>query len=249
MQLLKIATALPVLLLFSCTKELSHQSTSGKAEIIISNVVDGQSLQFGVAYTNNFGEDYTVSKLKYYISNISLIDSFGNSHYVNDSYFLVDQSDPSSFKLNFQSDIGRYKAVQFLIGVDSIRNVSGAQTGALDPAKEMFWTWNSGYIMAKLEGTSSLSNLPDNRIEYHIGGFHGENKVLRTVALPFDQIYPISIDKMLTIEINSEVQSWFSSVHPISIINYPACTSPGELASQFADNYSKMFAVSLVVLQ
>ena len=49
---------------------------------------------------------------------------------------------------------GNYNSLSFLLGVDSMHNVSGAQTGALDPANDMFWTWNSGYVMAKMEGAS-----------------------------------------------------------------------------------------------
>ena len=40
------------------------------------------------------------------------------------------------------------------LGVDSLRNVTGVQTGALDPAMDMYWTWNTGYVMAKLEAAA-----------------------------------------------------------------------------------------------
>jgi hypothetical protein len=50
--------------------------------------------------------------------------------------------------------------IRFLLGVDSARNVSGIQTGALDPARGMFWTWNSGYVMAKIEGSSPSAHVP-----------------------------------------------------------------------------------------
>ena len=56
--------------------------------------------------------------------------------------------------LNLYLPEGDYTELQFLLGVDSLHNVSGAQTDDLDPAKDMFWTWNSGYVMAKMEGNS-----------------------------------------------------------------------------------------------
>ncbi|WP_316930094.1 MbnP family protein, partial [Hymenobacter sp. IS2118] len=37
--------------------------------------------------------------------------------------------------------VGDYQSVSFTVGVDSARNVAGAQTGALDPNNGMFWTW------------------------------------------------------------------------------------------------------------
>jgi hypothetical protein len=45
------------------------------------------------------------------------------------------------------------------VGVDSIHNVSGAQTGAPTGERNVL-DWNSGYVMAKLEGNSSVSNQP-----------------------------------------------------------------------------------------
>ncbi len=69
----------------------------------------------------------------------------------------------------------------FLLGVDSLHNVSGAQTDALDPAKDMFWTWNTGYVMAKLEGNSPSSALVNNKYEFHVGGFSGKYNVLKKI--------------------------------------------------------------------
>jgi hypothetical protein len=61
--------------------------------------------------------------------------------------------------------------MEFMIGVDSARNNSGAQTGALDPTNGMFWSWSTGYIMAKFEGTSAQSPAAANALKFHIGGF------------------------------------------------------------------------------
>jgi hypothetical protein len=249
MQLLKLTAAVSVLFLMSCQKEVSLESNSTKIQLSISNTVNGSPLSFGVPYTNSFGEDFTVSKLKYYISNIALIDSNGRLHKAPDSYFLFDQGNPSSMNISFSDDISAYKGIQFLIGVDSVRNVSGAQTGALDPTNEMFWTWNSGYIMAKLEGSSSLSTLPDNRIEYHIGGFEGPDKVLRTISFEFDQVYHLSLNKTLTVNLNAELQNWFNGVHNLPIQNNASCTTPGSLASEYSDNYSTMFSLGAVTYQ
>ena len=249
MQLLKLTAAISVLFLMSCQKEVSLESNTTKIQLAITNTVNGSPLVFNSPYTNSFGEDFKVSKLKYYVSNIALIDSNGRLHKSADSYFLFDQGNPASMNISFNDEIAAYKGIQFLLGVDSIRNVSGAQTGALDPTNEMFWTWNSGYIMAKLEGSSSLSTLPDNRIEYHIGGFEGPDKVLRTVTFEFDQVYHLSLNKTLTVNLNAELQNWFNGVHSLPIQNNASCTTPGSLASEYSDNYATMFSLGSVIYQ
>src|SRR6476469_3930407 len=123
MQLLKLTAAISVLFLMSCQKEVSLESNTTKVHLTIINTVNGSPLAFGVPYTNSFGEDFTVSKLKYYISNIALIDSNGALHKATDSYFLFDQGNPSSMNISFSDQIAAYKGIKFLIGVDSIRNV------------------------------------------------------------------------------------------------------------------------------
>lgn len=243
MKLPKLLLALPLLLLLSCQKEVVNSFPKGGVSLRFNNLMDGDSLQFDIPYANRSGEDFTVSRFKYYISNIALVDTAGALHKIPDTYFLVDHSKSSSLSLDMQATEGRYRAVQFLVGVDSIRNVSGAQAGALDPSLDMFWTWSTGYIMAKLEGRSSLSTAPDNRIEYHIGGFKAPNSALRTVTLPFGQNHPVEKGKTLVIRIGAELLDWFDGVNDLSIAGQPVIMGPGLPASQFADNYASMFFI------
>lgn len=244
MKLPHLLAILCMIALFSCQKEVHNDLSKGKADIHFTNVVGTKPVSFNTPYFTHKGEDFTVTKLKYYITNITLVDSAGQNHLIPDSYFLVDQEIPASLTIPLQTDEARYKGIQFLIGVDSTRNVSGAQSGALDPALDMFWTWNTGYIMAKMEGTSSRSTLPNNRLEYHIGGFQGSEKVLRTVYLPFGQNYSISSDHTLNINIRADILAWFDGAYDLPLSAYPTCTSPGLLASHYADNYANMFSIT-----
>ena len=199
-------------------------------------------------YTNPFNETYTVSKFKYYISNISL-RGIGASADEKDSYHLVDAALPASLSFYFESGLNTFSSVQFLLGVDSARNVSGAQTDALDPLNDMFWTWNSGYVMAKMEGASPQSNQVGRKIEYHIGGFKGANSVLKTISLPFpaNKLANIKLGKTCEIIIEADLDSWWHTPNNLTITSRPVCTTPGDAAKGIADNYSKMFTVTDVL--
>jgi hypothetical protein len=247
MKLLRLICALPLLLLLSCQREVSPAPVvKGKVRLQFSNMAGGTPFQLNTPYINRAGEDLVVTKYKYYISNIVFIDTAGRPHPIDNSYFLVDHSNTASLNFEVAPNVGRYHQLQFLVGVDSIRNVSGAQTGALDPLLDMFWTWNTGYIMAKLEGTSSLSTLPNNRIEYHIGGFKGVDNALRTVTLPFTQASDISNEKTLVIGVQAELFDWFDATHALSLSTSPAIMSPGPQARKFADNYATMFSITSI---
>ena len=88
---------------------------------------------------------------------------------IPNTYFLVNQDEEASMAIEMDSlPLGLYKSIKFMIGVDSTRNVSGSQTGALDPANGMFWTWNSGYIFLKMEGTSPVIPNTGHNFTFHI---------------------------------------------------------------------------------
>lgn len=204
---------------------------------------------FDSTYINPFGEQYTVNKFRYYISNIIFVGNAADTKTIRfDTTILVDETKPASKEITLPVPEGSYNAITFLLGVDSIKNVSGAQSGALDPLQDMFWTWSTGYVMAKLEGNSPASKLPRRMFEYHIGGFAGRNNALKNIQLnsPDKRSIPISKtsgQQIQQIVISADINAWFNSVHELKIAANPACTFIGELAKKYADNYSNMFAI------
>jgi hypothetical protein len=238
-----------LLILAGCGKNSDPAENTGTVRISLKNMVNGTPLTLGSpAYTNPFGESYTVNKFKYYISNIT-VNFSGMSYSEKESYHLVDQADAASQSISFAAKTGTFSNIIFTLGVDSLRNVSGAQTGVLDPLKDMFWTWNSGYIMAKMEGTSPLSTQPNNKVEYHIGGFSGANNVLKTISLTFPagKLLDIREGKTSELKIEADLNKWWQQPNDIKIVTTPVCTTPGVLAANIAANYSKMFTLTDVV--
>jgi hypothetical protein len=213
----------------------------------ITNKAGSSNLVLGSTYNNPFGEPITISQFKYYITNISLIAANGAEEKIPDTWFLVNQKMDSSLVLSLSVAGRQFTAIKFLIGVDSIHNVSGVQTGALDPANAMFWTWNTGYVMAKLEGTSPLSKEPGTGVSYHIGGFRTGENTIREIVLRFPMPLVLSDTAASEIEIDADAMKWFDGVHPFKIAEIPYCTTPGKLAVSIADNYATMFSVAQII--
>lgn len=198
-------------------------------------------------YTNSSGESFTVTKLNYYITNIKMIKADGSEYAEPESYHLIQGDVASSHHFHMKSvPKGSYKGVSFLIGVDSTRNVSGAQTGALDPANGMFWTWNTGYIMAKLEGTSPAATSTDKKFTHHIGGFTGSNNSVKKVTIMFPQNMDVLSTKELSVMLNTDVLKWFSP-SSISIAANTNIMSVGMTSAAIASNYANMITLSSVV--
>lgn len=130
------------------------------------------------------GDTLTFSTFKYYVSNIRLKKTDGTWWSDKESYFLIDASVPNSNVLNLKNvPSGSYTQMEYTLGVDSLRNVSGAQTGALSLDNGMFWSWNSGYIMLKAEGTTP--NAASGSFAFHLGGFQGANNIVTTRSTDF----------------------------------------------------------------
>ena len=224
-------------------------TATGTLKITFINTVKQQPLVLdSFTYTNPSNEEYTVTKFRYYISHIKLQPTT-NAIAEKNSYHLVDARKPGSMSFSFPAAAGNYSGFSFLLGVDSLKNVSGAQSGALDPINDMFWTWNTGYVMLKMEGNSPAANVMNNKVEYHIGGFKGDNNVLRNIKLPFNLTQQLKIASGKTTEliIETDLDKMWQDPNTIKISATPVCTTPGLLARNIADNYSKMFAVKTII--
>lgn len=230
-------------------KQFAPVDGTGMLKITFINTVKGVPVQLNDStYTNPFAEQFSISKFKYYISNIAL--AFADGVFKEtDSYHLVDEGNRSSLSFSFLTNVNTYHSLLFMLGVDSLRNVSGAQTGALDPLNDMFWTWNSGYVMAKMEGRSPQSNVVNAKVEFHIGGFSGQNNVLKKIKLnfPAGMLLEIREGKTSEIIIEADFDKWWQGPNDLKISDNPVCTTPGELAKKFADNYSKMFSIKNII--
>lgn len=179
----------------SCKKEEPGYNSNAKGELTVEfdNIVGAADLQLNTAlYSNASGEAFTISKMKYYVSNFKLATANGSVYTIpqDSSYFLIEEGVNNKAKLSVPE--GEYTSISFVLGVDSLRNTMdlSKRTGVLDPgaaASEMYWGWNSGYIFLKLEGTSPAVASANHVFMYHSGGFGGYSTPtpnnLRTVTL------------------------------------------------------------------
>lgn len=232
-----------LLLMSCCTLMVTAQQF---ITVTFNTMVGSKPLNTDSIYTNQFGETFKVRNYRYYISNIILIDSItNNSQTFNDQYFLIDEKEQASKHIVLPTSLQNITGVGFLLGVDSIKNVSGVQTRSLDPAKGMFWTWNTGYVMAKLEGTSPLAKTPGHAFSYHVGGYKPGEAVAKNIQLLLQPAVMVNTS-LKEIVIAADLLKWFSGKHDIKISDAAFCHEPGNLAMQLADNYANMFSIEAV---
>lgn len=162
------------------------------------NYYAGKQLVLDSVYRSN-GDSISFETLRYYISNVSFY-SKGNLAFTEpNSYHLVDIEDITSSDVTIEVPGICYDHIEFSLGVDSLTNISGAQTGDLDPAKGMYWAWQTGYVNFKLEGYSSHCNTRKHAFQFHLGGYRFP--VTQEISLPAnnqeDIIVILSIDNII----------------------------------------------------
>ncbi|GAB4331540.1 MAG: hypothetical protein OHK0038_06490 [Flammeovirgaceae bacterium] len=244
-------------LVISCEDDKDEVNPNEKGEIVIEfdNIVGYKDLILSNgSYTNSSNESFSITTLQYYISNIKLKNANGTEYVVpqDESYFLVREHVEESREIKLQVPEGDYTEITFMIGVDSLRNTMdvSARKGVLDigdenTGKSMYWSWNSGYIFYKIEGTSPQSPLDNNIFFYHVGGFGGYSSPtvnnIRTQKLSFgtDKAM-VRHDKTPTVHLTMDVLKVFDGTTKISIAANPS-SHFSSWSSNVANNYLNAF--------
>jgi hypothetical protein len=211
-------------------------STTGSVNVELEHIIQDLPMVLNQQYILNNGDTMSFTTLKYYLSNIQLVKADGSTWSESNSYHLVDLSDESSTLLTLNDvPMADYTGMNLMIGVDSLHNVSGAQDGALNVANGMFWSWNTGYIFIKMEGTSTQSM--NDAFTYHIGGFSGANNAIQSKYMYFNGSFLMARpDAVPQVHLSLNIQDLFENGIQTDLIN--SIASPGVESSEAAAAFS-----------
>lgn len=266
MKLIFFRCAIAALLVFplvSCEEEdvkpQLDPNKKGSIELKFDNVAGSQDFAFGTTYQNSAGETFKVNVLQYYISNISFKKADGTEYIVpqDSSYFLIREQDAATQKIRLSNiPLGDYTEVSFIVGVDSLRSTlpPSERKGVLDigaDAQGMYWTWNSGYIFFKMEGTSAqipvTETNPNGLFKYHIGGFGGYSTPtfnnIRKITLPMNgEKAKVRDDSSPSVHILVDILKVFEGDMTISLAQNPIV-----MGNPFSLNVSKNYMNAFVI--
>jgi hypothetical protein len=179
-----------IILLVACGKETPPTIVTvatTNLSITFNNTVNGKTISSSdTNYRNAAGNLYTISLLKYYVSNLVLVDE-NNKEWFAKNYNLIniDELAQNTFLLK-GIPTAKYTKMKFILGVDSLRNTTGVQDGFLDPSYGMLWDWNTGYIFFKHEGNYKNKVNEIKPLRFHLGKDLGRGYV--EVNLPLVNI-------------------------------------------------------------
>lgn len=180
-----------------------------------------------VLYYNSNKDSLLIESLRFYVSNIELLNEKETVLSLKDNYYLIDLEYPESLKIEIptKSNIS-FNSIKFGIGIDSITNSKGVMGGDLDPTKGMYWTWQSGYINFKLEGVSDKCNTRKNRFQYHLGGYQEPLNLYQEISLKIPSesreiVIDVDISSLLdNLDLSTTNQIMSPSYEALEIANF-----------------------------
>ena len=153
---------------------------------------DSIAIKFNLKWNNNpletnkkyysKNDSLQISTLKFYVSNLIIKHDDHSIFQEKNSYHLIDIANSKSLNFNIcKKSEKSISAIEFNVGIDSLKSVSGALSGDLDATKGMYWAWQSGFINMKIEGTSNSCDTRKNQFNFHIGGYKKPNFAMRKI--------------------------------------------------------------------
>lgn len=192
-----------------------------------------QKLELNKAYfIEGLNDSVSISSFKCYISNICITTTKRKLVTLEKKHHLLNLENTTTLILPINTKFPA-TAITFDIGIDSITNSKALLSGDLDPMNGMYWTWQSGFINWKIEGSSPHLTTRNHHFQYHIGGF----------SAPFNSL------QHLTLQVNKEsathcivvdLKPFFESA---GLFNTPEVMSPGLKATALANIFSSLFSI------
>ena len=191
---------------------------------------DFNSIQF----TNAYGNELSIERLRYLISKIKLTKNTGEVITI-DEYNLVDLEDANSlnFSTNQTVDVGSYSNISFVFGFTNEDNTDGVYAD-LNSA-----TWNvptmlgGGYHYMQMDGKYINSSNVESSYNYH--AIRAVDNTGPNPTFPQDTFFEVSLGEiMLTgateITIAMNIAQWFKQPNTWNLNEYNQMLMPNSTA-------------------
>lgn len=217
---LSIFTLLLIALISACSKPAPPSTV----QIQFNQTVDSLELEQYDYYLNAAENNYNVMRLRYFVSNIYLIDSYGDSIRLKEVHYVdIDKEETLSLSAEEAIPNRKYTDISFTFGLNENHNISNA---FLNESFHSAMVWpdimGGGYHYMKIEGYYQHSDGTDRSYNLHSGKWEDHHKYIN-IKLPLN-LYAKGND--ITLNINMDINQWLSHPNtynfeeqPISIMN------------------------------
>jgi uncharacterized protein YndB with AHSA1/START domain len=209
-----------VLLFIACSEDKDDNilpaPTNANISFTFSHEWDGTTinstnLQTEIV-TNEHGEDMSMSRIRYLISRLELVDENGGS-YLFDGYKFTDLQDETTYSftpVNNNIPTGNY-TLKFIWGFNETDNIDGAYLD-LNSAS---WNWpamlGGGYHFLQFDGQYNVDTTTPSPFNFHNGTARVSDGVFEQNFAEINLSTPITITNNATIEVRMNIAEFFKN--------------------------------------
>lgn len=250
---------LATVLFTSCEKidNAAIIETEGKATVTFDAVFGTQDFALNKDFVSGT-KTYNFNKFRYWVSNVTLINTKGEEYKIPNSYYLIEetaavpvQEGAFTYPATKRETIeltnipaGDYKTIKFSIGVEPKYNDNlSLQIGELSQLNGMTnisWMWMTSYIFSSIGGKISESGTTKNMLIEN-----GLNANHKSASLDLPTTLSIGSNKSTALVITTDVAKTIDGVDVFA--NPTVGAKQATIMSSIATNYAtKVFTVKSV---
>ncbi|MFL1010823.1 MbnP family protein [Flavisericum labens] len=228
---MKKTTALILLSIFtflSCSEDVDDKVSQISTAFNFSHTWDGTEVTNtnfnAIQYTNANGEQLSISKLRYLISNITFEKSTGEI-YILDGYHLIDVTNNENLSFNSTSTIpaGQYSNVSFTFGFNNEDNYNNNYTDLNSASWNVPEMLGGGYHYMQLEGKFIDNTSTEIGYAYHAIRAVDNSGVTPIFEDTFIEVNlgEINIKDSTTFNIEMNIAEWFKrpNIWDLNVLN------------------------------
>jgi hypothetical protein len=250
--------------LSACKKgdNTTPEAPSGKVTFLLNHQVNGQPMKENeLIYTNAAGNEYLITDVKYFISDITFFRNDGSRKVIGDwkDIFYIDEDIPGTKTIQFFDKIptGTYDSINFIFGISQEKNKSFM---FVDPPEvNMFWpeVLGGGYHYMMIDGKWKDTTGVYMPFNFHLGIgqlYHGNTYNVDsiyafvqnyfTVSLP-GSAFTIADKDTTTFQLTMNVENWFKDPHVFDFNQWGGAIMQNQPAMQIAkENGWDVFSIT-----
>ena len=239
------------LAIISCKEDDTNTDTQlGTLDLQFVNTINSNPIILNTeSYTNLSNETYTISELKYIISNIVLIKENGEefTYPVEDSYFLINEEIPSSKNISLSNiNSNEYTKIRFGFGIDQSNYPLNGMANFIPTAEEsgMLWSWSAGYKFLKFEGSFAPQEDTTSDFILHIGSHGTTLDNYKEITLDISNPLIVEGETTSNLSIEADVAKIFDSANSYSLEQKSDVQVDPINAPILAENVETMFTAT-----
>jgi hypothetical protein len=251
--------------LSACNKAYNNNPATPEGTIIFSidHQVDGQQLiENELIYTNAAGNDYLITEVKYFISDITFCCNDGSTKVIGEwkDVFYVDEDIPETKTMQFFDKIpaGTYDSITFTFGINEDKNKSFIYVNP--PEVNMFWpeVLGGGYHFMMINGKWKDEAGFINPFDFHLGIgqlYKGNDYNVDSIYAFVQNYFQVSLpgssfimeeNDTVTFKLTMNIENWFENPHNFDFNQWGGAIMQNQQAMQIVkENGRDVFSINL----